>query len=291
MKKYRVIDFHTHIFPDRVAPLAIQNLCERANAINYYDGTVDGLISDMAEKGIDLSICLPVITNPRHTISINNYAIDVNTRYKGKLISFGGIHPDYDDNLNEIDRLIDNGIIGIKLHPVYQACDIANEKYLSVMEYALRKGMYITIHAGLDPGFPGDKKSSVDRLYEMLKKLKERNVSTSRIILAHTGGLYEWEDVLEKIAGSDVYFDMSMTLGKMINRDGVVTDLSSNELFEKIVKKHGSNKILAGSDNPWTNSKDIIININKLNLSDDEKEDILFKNALGILSECGVLGE
>ena len=282
--KERVIDFHTHIFPDRVAPLAIRNLCNSADAINYFDGTADGLISDMEANGIEMSICLPVITNPRHTISINNYAIDVNQKYRGKLISFGGMHPDYEDYKNEIDRLKQNGIKGIKLHPVYQRVPIDDIRFINILEYALNEGFIISIHAGLDPGFPGDETASVRKMRHMIDLVKERGVSTKNIILAHTGGLYEWEEVYEKLAGCDVYFDESMTLGTMIKRNGDIEPLCDNELFMKIINKHGSDKILAGSDNPWTKSSEIITKIEKLNISEEDKEKILYRNAIKLLN-------
>jgi hypothetical protein len=282
--KNRVIDFHVHVFPDRVAPLAIKNLCDSANAINYYDGTASGLIKNMEANGIELSICLPVITNPRHTIHINDYAIEINEKYKGKLISFGGMHPDYEDYKAEIDRLIDNNIKGIKLHPVYQHTYIDDLKYINILEYALSRNLIVSIHAGLDPGFPGDERAGACHLRNMIDILTERGVNTSKIILAHTGGLYEWDKVYEKLAGCNVYMDESMTLGIMENRSGEINKLCDNELFEKIIIKHGVDRILAGSDNPWTKSSDIIKNLNKINISDDDKEKILYRNAIKLLN-------
>ena len=42
-----IIDFHTHIFPDRIAPVTIQKLSEKAQIPAYTDGTLDDLKRSM----------------------------------------------------------------------------------------------------------------------------------------------------------------------------------------------------------------------------------------------------
>ena len=274
-----VIDIHTHVFPPRVAPLAIKNLSESGNAIPYFDGTIDGLIQNMKENNIDISVCMPVITNPRHTISINDYAILINNTYDN-IYSFGGIHPEYIDYKDEIKRLKENGILGIKLHPAYQRCNICDQKYIDIINYATKNDMYVLIHAGLDPAFPGDESSSCENISKMLDMVDD----TSKIILAHLGGLFEFDKIYDKILGRNVYLDCAMTLDKSVGKDGTITKLLSLEEFKKIVIKHGSDKILAGSDNPWTNSANIHSFFSKLDVSEEDKEKMLYKNAMKILN-------
>ena len=274
-----VIDIHTHVFPPRVAPLAIKNLSDAGNAIYYFDGTIDGLIENMKKNDIDISVCMPVITNPRHTISINDYAILINNSYDN-IYSFGGMHPEYIDYENEIKRLRENGIRGIKLHPCYQRCNIRDEKYIKIINCAIRNGMYVLIHAGLDPAFPGDESSSASNISMMLDMVED----SSKIILAHLGGLFEFENIYDKIIGKNVYLDCAMTLGESVGRDGTITPLVSLEDFKKIVIKHGSDKILAGSDNPWTDSAKIHEFFDKLDISKEDKDNILFKNAMKVLN-------
>jgi len=42
------IDFHTHIYPDRVASQTVSTVCRRAGIDAYADGTLDGLKRSMA---------------------------------------------------------------------------------------------------------------------------------------------------------------------------------------------------------------------------------------------------
>ena len=56
------------------------------------------------------------------------------------------------------------------------------------------------------------------------------------------------------------------------------------EIFEKMIKEHGADRILFGSDLPWTNPKVGLERVNLLNISNAEKEMILGKNAEMLLS-------
>ena len=51
-----IIDFHTHVFPDKIAHKTIAMLSEKANIPAYTDGTVDGLLQRMNEAGVSLAV-------------------------------------------------------------------------------------------------------------------------------------------------------------------------------------------------------------------------------------------
>ena len=145
-----VIDFHTHAFPDRLAPRAIASLVEAAHG-KYppcSDGTVPGLIDNMDRFGVDLSVVQPVITKASQTESLNRWAKEIQN---DRLISFGGLYPHTDDYKRDIDFLCELGFRGIKLHPEYQSFTVNDPKMLPIYDYALSKGMILLFHAGFDP--------------------------------------------------------------------------------------------------------------------------------------------
>ena len=86
-----VIDFHTHIFPDKIAAKTIEHLAWVGGITAATDGTLSGLLSSMERCGVDLSVILPVATKPSQFESIQSFAKSINEQYPGKLISFGGI--------------------------------------------------------------------------------------------------------------------------------------------------------------------------------------------------------
>ena len=59
-----VIDFHTHAFHDRIAEWVIESLVESSKdeCKPCSDGTVSGLLKNMDEFGVDISIVQPIVT-------------------------------------------------------------------------------------------------------------------------------------------------------------------------------------------------------------------------------------
>ena len=48
-----IIDFHTHIFPDKIAPSTMDKLCSASHTRPFSDGTADGLRASMRQAGIE----------------------------------------------------------------------------------------------------------------------------------------------------------------------------------------------------------------------------------------------
>lgn len=71
-----IIDFHTHIWPDALAPRAISSLSDTAGGIftPVTDGTAQGLLTYMSSVGIDVSVVQPVITKEKQAFSTNEWA-------------------------------------------------------------------------------------------------------------------------------------------------------------------------------------------------------------------------
>ncbi len=260
-----LIDFHTHIFPDKIADRAIQNLSRRAGgAIPYYDGTKEGLLACMREKGIDKSVVLNIATNPAQMRSVNDFAASVNG---GCLVSFGSVHPDAADVLDELDRIADLGLQGIKLHPDYQEFYGDDSKMWPVYEKIAKKGLIVVFHAGVDIGLYPPVYMTPRRLASALAPLEGATV-----VAAHFGGYMLWEEALECLAGRDVYFDTAYSAGAI-----------PPGIARQIVRAHGADRLLFGSDLPWSDPGEEARMIETLELPRDELDKIFYKNALKIL--------
>ena len=130
-----VIDFHTHIFPDKIAQKTIDYLAEKGGNKPWSDGTVNGLLSGMQRGGVDLSITLPVLTKPEQVESVLNYAKKINAEFKGnKVISFAGIHPKCSDLRGKMQAVKNAGIKGVKIHPDYQNTRIDDGGYIEILK-------------------------------------------------------------------------------------------------------------------------------------------------------------
>ncbi len=263
-----VIDFHTHIFPDRIAAAAVEKLQSAGQIPAHTDGTTAGLLASMEEAGIACSVLLPVATNPGKLASMNTAAI-AQLGQPG-LISFGAMHPEAPDWKQELQRLADAGVKGIKLHPVYQGVDIDDIRYLRILDRAAELGLITVIHAGDDIGFPGVIHCSPERIRHALEQL-----GPVPLVLAHMGGWKNWERVPELLADTGVYLDTSFSLGQITPLSpGKYTrqelTLLSEADFCRLVRTFGADRILFGTDSPWAGQKAALTALHSLPLTSSE---------------------
>jgi len=261
-----VIDFHTHIFPDHLAPRAIATLLENApKDRNFTDGTVSGLHDSMIKNGIALSVTLPIATKKEQVAVINSQQAQSDRSF---IIPFGTIHPESENIAAEVEFLTSHNIAGIKLHPEYQNFHLDDHRYFPMYDILQSAGIIIVFHAGKDPGpFTGD--HALPPAFRTLR----REFPRLTMIAAHMGGWRIWDRVAEEFCGEDIYFDTSAVYG-----------LLDKELFMRIARRQGCERLVFGSDSPWFDQGEAVTWIDSLPFSSGEKEMIFRTNAETLLS-------
>lgn len=259
-----MIDFHTHIFPEKIAEKTLKFLSSRCGIDPFTNGTAAGLSASVKEAGLEMAVILPVVTKPSQFQSINRFALQFQ---EGPLLSFGGIHPDNEDYKEKLKDLKRMGFKGIKLHPDYQDIFIDDIRCKRIISYASELDLIVSIHAGLDPGYP-------DCIHCPPKRARDviREVQPQKLILAHLGGLMLWDEVEEYLVGENIWMDTAVVFGHI-----------SEEQFMRIVRNHGADKILFATDSPWGGQKGFVEYFKKLPLTDEEKEAISRENARRLL--------
>lgn len=275
-----IIDIHTHTFPDKIAPATIEKLASMAHTKPYSNGTNAGLAASMAAAGVDRSVVLPVATNPKKVCSINDSAACINLDYaKTGIFSLGCIHPDFPDWKQELARIADLELKGIKLHPVYQDIDLDDLRYLRILDRCGELGLVVLTHAGQDVGIPGRVRCSPEMVMRAWKQ-----VGPVLMILAHMGGWRDWDQVEELLSDAGFYLDSSSSLGKIFPLgDGYYgpSDLKmlNPAQFIRMVRNFGADHILFGSDSPWGGQAEDLAQIRALPLTAEEQRAILGDNA------------
>ncbi len=277
-----IIDFHTHTFPDKIAKHAIEHMQSLSHNAVFSDGTVSGLKASMASAGVTHSVVLPVATNPAKVEHINNISIDSTEREN--LIYFGCMHPDYEGYRTELARLAENGIKGIKIHPLYQGVDINDIRYLRILDRAAEVGLIVVMHSGADPAYWNEVRCNPQMTRNALDQ-----VGPVTLVMAHMGGLMNWDKVPEFLADTKVYIDTAFSLGKMSQtEENFYTEeqlqLLTSEQFCQLIRTFGSKRVLFGTDSPWASQKTALEDFSALPLTDEEKENILYKNACTLLN-------
>lgn len=269
-----IIDFHTHCFPDELAPKAMKKLGDTCNIPYFTNGTVKDNLRLMKEAGVDKAVVCNIATNPKQTINVNNFAIMINNVYS-ELISFGSVHPDNEPSLidSELKRLKAAGIKGIKIHPDYMAADtkkrITDDSYKYIFTKCCELNLVVVTHAGFDYISPDHSYCIPEDIAQIINEFK-----TLKLIAAHMGSARMWDDVVIHLLGKNVWFDTST----------MVSENMEKSVAYKILTEHDPYKLVFASDMPWCNPKDQMDYINSLGLSTELLDRIYYRNANRLLT-------
>ena len=275
----RVIDFHTHVFPDALAPRAIAQLTINAAASGYTpltDGTVAGLLESMSKAGISRSVICNIATNPRQMKKVNDFAISL--LEDPRLIPLGSVNPEAtaEEITAELDRLKAAGIPGIKIHPDYMKVEIDSTAFTPIFKSCEERNLFVITHAGFDPVEPNHVHCSPD----MVLRVMDRHPAL-KLVVAHAGGFDREREVLDKLCGAPVWLDTSLCAvrrGKSAEWGALCAD---------ILRKHAPDRILFATDTPWSDPAAEISFAESLGISDEGIRKILSGNAEKLLASCG----
>jgi len=260
-----IIDFHTHVFPDELAPRALAQLrADAPDMVNQTDGTLLGLLDSMRKSGISKSVVLPVSAKAEQVRPINLNAVRIGSE---SVVAFGSLFPRDVLQEEEIEFLRMAGIKGVKLHPEYQNFHVDDPAVFPLYEALNAAQMIVVFHAGWDPG----PFTCNHALPHAIAKVA-REFPDLRIVAAHMGGFQVWDDVMRELVGSRAYFDTS-----------AVIDTMPPGQFMRIARRHGTRHILFGTDSPWFDQARYVKWIDALPLKAVEKERIFAGNARQLL--------
>ena len=134
-----IIDFHTHCFPDTVAYHALDAMSSAAALYPQtqgiqlrYDGTLEKLRKMVHDAGADYFVQMSVATQPRYQYNVNQFALKVNALPDA--FAFGSVHGMSSDSLEELERLHEAGIPGIKLHHDEQGIEMDDFRMFPVYD-------------------------------------------------------------------------------------------------------------------------------------------------------------
>ena len=260
-----LIDFHTHAFPESIAHRAIAKLSYDGGGLDAQtDGTFHSLKTQMHRDGVDFFVVQLIATNPSQQTKVNDFAIKIHAQPGAT--AFGSVHPDAPDALEALERIRDAGLKGVKFHPEYQQFYADDEKMKPIYRKISQLGLITLFHAGHDIGFPPPYHGMPEHLLGALRHLD------TPVVAAHWGGCGCGEEVLQKLCGQDIWFDLSFGYGCI-----------SKPIAQAIVDKHTPDRLLFGSDMPWHRPQWELRLLNSLDISSEDREKICCLNAQKLL--------
>ncbi|MGR6520262.1 amidohydrolase family protein (plasmid) [Rhodococcus erythropolis] len=258
-----IIDAHCHVWPDEIARKV---LADRPVGLDpVHDGTLDGLRRTMDNAGIDMAMTLAVANAGRTVWRTNEFVGQVD---RTRFIPFGTVHPDLsiDENLA---ALRNNGIVGVKLHPLFQTVAFADVRTQEILTALAENDIPVIAHVGSGGNEDQNRRGAPKDLHDMIGAIPDL-----RLIAAHYGGYQVLDEAEKWSVGASIHLETSWppSMGTL-PRDRIVD----------IIRRHGADRVVYGSDWPMTDPATEIAGIKALGLTPQEERGVLGENLARLL--------
>ncbi len=250
------IDVHSHVFymndPDAEAQSS-DHLVETGDILGITEFWSFGIVA-YRMGGIE------------EVRAVNDVLLRVMKRHPNRIRGLCFAIPSYwQDTLDEIDRCLDAGMVGIKLYHQYRLDDPVQ---YPVVEKAIERNVPILMHAGKLVGehLAGQPLISDGSHFTALSA----RYPEAMLIHAHIGGGGDWEWTVRAMrdASPNVYADVS---GSNLDSDQIAF----------AVRELGAERLLFGTDGTMAGCVGKVLGSN---ITDTEREQIFMGNATRILS-------
>ncbi|HOK57371.1 MAG TPA: amidohydrolase family protein [bacterium] len=260
----KIIDIHTHAFPDNVAEKAIPLLEEEGKIKAKLDGKISSLLFSMDKYGIEKSVICSIATKITQYNSILKWSKEISSE---RIIPFPSFHQDDPLVFERIEEIKKEGFKGIKLHPYYQKFTVDEEKMMKIYEKISKEGLILVLHTGFDFAFERIRIADPEKIMNVKK-----NFPDLKLITTHLGAWEDWDNVEKYLIGKEIYMEISFSL-----------EFLEKERAKRMILSHPPDYILFGTDSPWTDQGETLNLLRQLKLPSDIEEKILYKNAERIL--------
>jgi len=259
-----IIDFHAHAFPDALAVRAISQLEHGGGVKAFLDGRVSSLLASMDGAGICTSVVCSIATKPEQFDPILKWSQAVASP---RIVPLPSIHPKDSDPVGQAHRVAKAGLRGIKLHPYYQDFNVDDEALFPLYRALDKLGLFVVCHTGFDFAFPRDRRADPLRILRVLDR-----VPSLRFITTHMGAWDDWDEVEKHLLGKPITMDISLSI-----------ELLGQERARAMLSAHPADRILFGTDSPWSSQSESLRMVRSLELDKEREQRLLSKNAEALL--------
>ena len=270
--KYKIIDSHCHIFPDKIAQKATDSIdifygISETGVIDGcgFVGTAKTLINQCDSVGVEKCLVTSVATTPHHAQSINSFIASEVMLFPDRFIGFGSLHPDSETLEEDAEHLIELGLKGVKLHPDIQNFKVDDPKVIKIFEICNKKKLPVLLHTG-DSRYDNSNPNRVEKILKMFPDLI--------IIGAHFGGWSIWDKAPQILCKyKNLYVDTCSSFYAL-----------SKERAREIIDLYGTDRVIFGTDFPMWKQDEELDFLFSLGLNENELKNILHDNLAKLLN-------
>lgn len=255
-----IVDSHCHIYPDKIAERAVESIGKFYDIPMRNGGTVADMVRAETEAGVTHCIVFSVATKVAQVESINRFIASEVEKSNGFMTGLGTLHPDSPDMAADVEQLLSLGLKGVKLHPDIQGFKIDDYRCLKIYELCEKHGIPVLLHTG-DNRYDFSNPNRVKPILDTYTDLT--------VIGAHFGGWSIWDKAVETLVGyKNFYVDCSSSLYAI-----------TPEKATEFIHAYGAERVMFATDYPMWNPKEELERLDKLDLTQEEREQILYKTA------------
>ncbi|MBE6802019.1 MAG: hypothetical protein E7530_03950 [Ruminococcaceae bacterium] len=276
MSDYRIFANHAHLFPKNTKP----------------NGDIDCLKALLDECEIEGAVCFSPFWHQMdmyaHTTGQNPCEWVADTlRNEPNLVGFGTIDFDKNNLKDQVKKIKDLGLYGIKIHPAAQEVRIDSPQLFEVYEEAEKQGLFISFHTGLHWHRISD--------YQMLLFDEVAyNFPKLRFSMEHIGGYSFFREallIMNNNSRSEIphvyagWTSIAMETDEMGNTRQGAWSLTDDDLCT-LVHQAGYKTSIFGLDTPYKGieqTQQAIERIKNLPITEDAKRGILGENLKRVL--------
>lgn len=257
-----IIDFHAHIYPEKIAEKAVQSVGDFYTLKMECAGTAADLLEKGRAQNIVGYVVHSVATTADRVQTINNYIASECEAHK-EFFGFAAMHPEFDDKISEVERSINLGLRGVKIHPDTQKFPMDDERMFELYDYLSQMKLPILIHCG-DYRYDYSHPRRLKRLLHEFPNLT--------VIGAHFGGWSLFDLAYEYLSSENCYLDTSSSF-----------EMLGKKRAKELIRLYGAERMVFGTDFPMWNVDKELKTFFDLGLSEEENNLILHGNAEKIL--------
>jgi predicted TIM-barrel fold metal-dependent hydrolase len=265
-----IVDFHAHVFPDALAARAISHL-ERGGGVKaFHDGRVSSLLASMDSAGIETSVVCSIATKPEQFEPILKWSGEIASP---RIVPLPSIHPMARDPVGQARQIVEAGFRGIKLHPYYQDFDLDDDKLFPLYRALDELGLLVVCHTGFDFAFVRERKADPVRILRVMDRVPDL-----KFVATHMGAWDDWDEVERHLIGKPITMDISLSI-----------ELLGRERARAMLLAHPADRILFGTDSPWTSQAETLRLARALELGEERESGLLWKNAQKLLGRAATI--
>jgi uncharacterized protein len=261
----RVIDFHTHAFPDALAARAVPALEKEGGIKAVLDGTLRALRASMDAAGVERAVVCSIATRPEQFDAIEAWSRSIAS---DAIVPLPSIHPADPRAVARVEAVAAAGFKGIKLHPFYQNFRLDAPSVLPLFEAAAACGLLCVCHTGFDIAFPRERRGDPAQVAALLAR-----VPGLKFVATHLGAWQDWGEVERHLLGRPVYMETSFALGYLEPRE-----------VARLLRAHPREYVLFGTDSPWQDQRASRDGLRALGLGEALERALFYENAARLLA-------